>query len=44
MLGFEQVWDSRNRTIVLAISGTIALAIALVDWWTKPYVGFGILY
>ncbi len=34
----------RSRTPVLVISGTIILLIAVVDWWTKPYVAFGFLY
>jgi PAS domain S-box-containing protein len=44
MLHLERIWDPRNRTPVLLISGSILLAIALVDWWTKPYVSLGFLY
>ena len=44
MLALERVWDSRNRTPVLVVSGAIILAIALLDWWTKPYVSLGFLY
>jgi PAS domain S-box-containing protein len=44
MLHVERIWDQRNRTAVLLISGAIVLAIALVDWWTKPYVSLGFLY
>jgi len=44
MLPLERVWDERNRTQVLAWSGGIILAIAVVDWWTKPYVSLGFLY
>ena len=40
----ERVWDERNRMPVLLVSGAIVLAIALVDWWTKPYVSLGFLY
>jgi two-component system, LuxR family, sensor kinase FixL len=40
----EWVWDRRSRTPVLAVSGAIILAIAVVDWWTKPYVSLGFLY
>ncbi|MGD0773362.1 MAG: LuxR C-terminal-related transcriptional regulator [Candidatus Solibacter sp.] len=40
----ERLWHDRNRTPVLAISGAIILLIALVDWWTKPYVSLGFLY
>ena len=44
MLSLERLWRDRNRTPVLAISGTIILLIAAVDWWTKPYVSLGFLY
>jgi hypothetical protein len=38
MWRFEQIWDSRNRKLMLAISAAVVIGIALVDWWTKPYV------
>jgi len=44
MLTLERLWDERNRTPVLAVSGAIVLVIAGVDWWTKPYVSLGFLY
>jgi PAS domain S-box-containing protein len=44
MLPLERLWQSQNRTPVLAISGIIILVIAVVDWWTKPYVSLGFLY
>jgi PAS domain S-box-containing protein len=40
----ERVWEDRNRTRVLLISGAIIAIVALVDWRTKPYVAFGFLY
>ena len=40
----EMIWDRRNRTAVLAVSGFLVLAIAVVDWWTKPYFSLGFLY
>ena len=40
----ENVWEDRNRTRLLLISGAIIAIVALVDWWTKPYVAFGFLY
>lgn len=40
----ERVWDERNRTAVFVLSGAIMLAVALVDWWTMPYVSLGFLY
>jgi PAS domain S-box-containing protein len=44
MLGLERVWEARNRTSVLLLSGAIMLIVALVDWWIKPYVSLGFLY
>lgn len=44
MLHLERVWEERNRTPVLLVSAVILLAIALVDWWTEPYVSLGFLY
>jgi two-component system sensor kinase FixL len=44
MLNLESIWEPRNRTPVLLTSTAIVLAIAAVDWWTKPYVSLGFLY
>src|SRR5208337_3539304 len=44
MLKLEWIWEPRNRTVVLLTSVGIVLAIALLDWWTKPYVSLGFLY
>jgi PAS domain S-box-containing protein len=44
MLNLEWIWEPRNRTAVLLTSIVIVLAIAAVDWWTKPYVSLGFLY
>jgi PAS domain S-box-containing protein len=44
MWSLERLWNERNRTPVLTISGIIVLVIAVVDWWTKPYVSLGFLY
>jgi len=44
MLRFERVWEPSNRTLVLVISGLVIVLVALVDWWTKPYVSLGFLY
>jgi PAS domain S-box-containing protein len=41
---FERIWEPRNRTIVLTASAAAVLAIAVVDWWTKPYFSLGFLY
>jgi PAS domain S-box-containing protein len=44
MMSLERVWERRNRTAVLLVSGAIILAVAVVDWWTKPYVSLGFIY
>jgi len=44
MLRLERVWEEQNRTRVLFASGFIMFAIAVADWWTKPYVSLGFLY
>jgi two-component system sensor kinase FixL len=44
MWHLERVWEERNRTGVLLLSGSIVLIIAVADWWTKPYVSLGFLY
>jgi PAS domain S-box-containing protein len=44
MAPLERLWDERNRWRVLVVSATLVLGIALVDWWTKPYVSLGFLY
>ena len=44
MWHFEDLWEPRNRTTVLAVSGGLAALVALVDWLTKPYWSLGFLY
>jgi len=44
MLPLERLWREQSRTPVLTISGAIVLFIAVLDWWTKPYVSLGFLY
>lgn len=44
MLPLERVWDERNRTRVLLLSGLLILVVAAVDWWTMQYVSLGFLY
>jgi two-component system, LuxR family, sensor kinase FixL len=41
---FEQIWEQKSRVVVLVASGVAVLAIAAVDWWTKPYFSLGFLY
>jgi len=40
----DSIWDPRHRTRTLVGSGVIVLAIAAIDWWTKPYFSLGFLY
>lgn len=44
MIRIERVWDQKNRTAVLLISGVIMVLVALLDWWTKAYISLGFLY
>jgi PAS domain S-box-containing protein len=44
MILTEKFWDEPNRIPVLAASAGLIAAIALVDWWTAPYVSLGFLY
>src|SRR5580693_1972676 len=44
MLNLEWIWEPRNRIPVLLTSMGIVLVIAVIDWWTKPYVSLGFLY
>ena len=44
MLRLERVWEESNRTPVLLVSGAIIVVVAFADWWTKPFVAFGVLY
>src|SRR3984957_15988308 len=44
MWRLERVWEEPNRTPVLLVSGAIILIVAVADWWTKPFVAFGVLY
>src|ERR1039458_4763963 len=41
---FEQIWEQKSRAVVLVASGGTVLAIAVLDWWTKPYFSLGFLY
>jgi PAS domain S-box-containing protein len=44
MMRLEQIWEKPNRTPVLVVSGATVVALALLDWWTEPYVSLGFLY
>jgi two-component system sensor kinase FixL len=44
MARLEAIWDKQSRNPILMLSGAAICAIAVVDWWTKPYVSLGFLY
>src|SRR5580692_9988567 len=44
MLKLEWIWEPENRTAVLFTSLALVIAIAVLDWWTKPYISLGFLY
>jgi len=44
MLHLDRIWEENNRGLVLLVGGAIILTVALVDWWTEPYVSLGSLY
>jgi PAS domain S-box-containing protein len=38
------IYTASNRRRLLILAGLMVVAIALVDWWTKPYISLGFLY
>jgi PAS domain S-box-containing protein len=44
MISIERLWNERNRTKVLVISGIFILVIAIIDRLTDRYVSLGFLY
>ncbi|HXZ34335.1 MAG TPA: PAS domain S-box protein [Terriglobales bacterium] len=40
----DWIWERQNQVPVLVASGVLVLAIAAVDWATKPYFSLGFLY
>jgi two-component system, LuxR family, sensor kinase FixL len=44
MLKLEWIWEPENRAAVLFTSLVFVIAIAVLDWWTKPYISLGFLY
>lgn len=41
-MAVERICEDRKRTIVLTVNGALFVAIALVDWWIKPYLSLGL--
>jgi two-component system, LuxR family, sensor kinase FixL len=44
MLSLERLWDERHRTLVLAVSASWIVALAVVDRLTESYLSLGFLY
>jgi PAS domain S-box-containing protein len=44
MQPFELMSEDRNRSNALLLGAAFILAVAVVDWLTKPYVSLGFLY
>ena len=44
MPSLERLWDQGNRTPILVASGVMVVVVAILDWWTMPYVSLGVLY
>jgi two-component system sensor kinase FixL len=44
MYMLERIWEERSRTAVLTVAAVGVLAIAFLDWRTKPYFSMGFLY
>jgi two-component system sensor kinase FixL len=44
MYMLERIWEERSRSAVLAVAAVAVLAIAFLDWRTKPYFSMGFLY
>jgi two-component system, LuxR family, sensor kinase FixL len=38
------IYTSSNRRRLLILAGVMVLAVAALDWWTKPYISLGFLY
>jgi PAS domain S-box-containing protein len=38
------IYGPGNRKRLLVLAGVAILAIALIDWWTEPYISLGFLY
>ena len=38
------IYVPENRTRLLFLAAVLVAVIALVDWWTQPYISLGFLY
>ena len=44
LIALETLLDPKNRIPLLISSAVLIVVIAVVDWWTRPYVSLGFLY
>jgi PAS domain S-box-containing protein len=44
MLDFLAIYSESNRRRNLLVAAAFIVAIAILDWWTKPYLSLGFLY
>src|SRR5438067_11825980 len=44
MKGLLSIFAPANRTKLLVVAGVLIVAIAIIDWLTKPYISLGFLY
>jgi len=38
------IYSPANRRRLLIVAGVMVAVVALIDWWTKPYISMGFLY
>jgi PAS domain S-box-containing protein len=38
------IYTPANRRRLLILAGVIVAVVAVIDWWTKPYISLGFLY
>jgi two-component system, LuxR family, sensor kinase FixL len=38
------IYAPENRRLLLSLAAVLVLVIALIDWWTEPYISLGFLY
>jgi DNA-binding CsgD family transcriptional regulator len=44
MIRPADLWNKRNRIAIISVSAALILALAVIDWLTKPYFSIGFLY
>ena len=44
MTDILSIYAPGNRVKLLTVAGLLVAAIAILDWWTKPYLSLGFLY